>query len=58
MIQITIYDTEIEQEILLLPRHATMRKVPNEDYCFSCRLFGINQFEISRLKKIVKKINE
>ena len=58
MIQITIYDTQTEQEILIMPRHATMRKVPNEDYCFSVRLYGLNQFEINRLKKLAKRINK
>ncbi len=58
MVQIMIYDDETDQSTELLPRHATMRKVPNEDYCFSVRLYGINRFEVNRLKDLAKKINQ
>lgn len=58
MIRVMLYNDETEQTIIVNPRHATMRRVPNEDYCFSVRLYGINQFEIDKLKQWAKSINQ
>lgn len=58
MIRIILYNDVNETSFLMRARHATMRKVPNEDYCFSVRLYGLNRFEIERLQQSARDINK
>jgi len=58
MIDVTFCDQVTQQETHLNPKHATMRRTPEGDYCFSIRIYGITKFEIDRLKCLAKTINK
>jgi len=57
MFRIELYDSIKDISILAIPRHCTFRKVPNEDYCFSFRVFAVTKHDIVKLKEYALKVN-